>query len=415
MLKYFEIEYIKNGERFKIVIPSIHKIEAIKIFQSKAMGVMVKADEISQPLSYKMEDFKLKMKSFLSTKKIPLEPYIASLQQISIMLNAGLPITTCLKDVIKAAEHKRIKEIFSTILQEVESGTHMSHAMKQFSAEVGNISIAMLDLGEKTGSLDDSIKKLADILQEVHDNRMKLKKATRYPVTVLFAMVIAFSFVITLVIPQFQSMFAEYKTALPFPTLVLLWVESAIRHYGLYILVGALIFSFALSIAYKRSLAFKLLFDKYMLKVYIVGQVIYLSMVGRFVYVFDRLVSSGVPLVESLKTSIDIVENSYLRQQLEKIIDAVEEGKSLTEGFDETGQFQSMIIQMISAGEVSGSLNNMLEKITTIYRNKYSYLVDNVAVMIEPLLIAGIAGFVLLLALGIFLPMWSIAEAVGGI
>lgn len=414
-MKYFQIEFIKAGNRELIVIPSVHKIDAIKTFQARNLGVMVKAVEIDEPFSYKIETWKVQAKSFLSAKKIPLEPYIASLQQIAVMLNAGLPINTCLKDVIKTAQHKRIKEIFSTILVEIESGTNISVSMKQFSAEVGNISIAMLDLGEKTGSLDDSIKKLAEILQEVHDNRMKLKKATRYPVTVLFAMVIAFSFVITLVIPQFQSMFAEYKTALPFPTLVLLWVESAIRKYGLFILVGALVFSFALSVAYKKSLAFKFLFDRYMLKVYIVGQVIYLSMIGRFVYVFDRLVSSGIPLVESLKTSIDIVENTYLRKKLLEIISAVEEGKSLTEGFDGTGLFESMIIQMISAGEVSGSLNNMLEKVTNIYRNRYSYLVDNVAVMIEPLLIAGIAGFVLLLALGIFLPMWSIAEAVGGI
>lgn len=414
-MKYFKIEFIKAGNREIIIIPSAHKIEAIKVFQSKNLGAMVKAVEIDEPFSYKIEILKVQAKSLFSAKKIPLEPYIASLQQIAVMLNAGLPINTCLKDVIKTTQNKRIKEIFTTILLEIESGTNISTSMKQFSAEVGNISIAMLDLGEKTGSLDDSIKKLAEILQEVHDNRMKLKKATRYPITVLFAMAIAFSFVISLVIPQFQSMFAEYKTTLPFPTLVLLWIEAALRKYGLLIVIGALIFSFILSIAYKKSLAFKLLFDRYMLNVYIVGQVIYLSMIGRFIYVFDRLVTSGVPLVESLKTSIDIVENAYLRKRLEEIISAVEEGKSLTDGFEETGQFESMIIQMISAGEVSGSLNNMLDKITNIYRNRYSYLVDNVAIMIEPLLIAGIAGFVLLLALGIFLPMWSIAEAVGGI
>jgi general secretion pathway protein F len=414
-MKYFEIVYIKEGERQKIIFPSYHKIEAIKTFQSKMLGVMVSAEEIDEPLSYKMERLGLGVKRYFSVKKIPLEPYIASLQQISVMLNAGLPINTCLKDVIKTAEHKRIKEIFSTILLEVESGTNMSTAMKQFSEEVGNISIAMLDLGEKTGSLDESIKKLAEILQEVYDNRMKLKKATRYPITVLFAMVIAFSFVITLIIPQFQSMFAEYSATLPFPTLVLLWIESAIREYALWVVLGAVLLSVSLSILYKRSFAFKLLFDRYMLKVYIVGKVIYLSMVGRFVYVFDRLITSGIPLVEALKTSIDIVENHYLKEQLEEIIGAIEEGQSLTTGFEKTKQFESMIIQMISAGEVSGSLNTMLGKITTIYRNRYGYLVDNVAVMIEPLLIAGIAGFVILLALGIFLPMWSIAEAVGGI
>ncbi len=414
-MNYFEIEYIKEGERQSIVISSFHKIEAIKDFQAKALGVMVRVEEISEPLTYKLKRWQEASKKLFTAKKIPLEPYIASLQQTAVMLNAGLPINTCLKDVIKTAQNKRIKEIFSTILLEVESGTNMSSAIKQFSAEVGNISIAMIDLGEKTGSLDDSIKKLAEILQEVHDNRMKLKKATRYPVTVLFAMVIAFSFVITLVIPQFQSMFAEYRTTLPFPTIVLLWIESAIRNYGILVLLGAILLSVALSIAYKRSAKFKLLFDRYMLKVYIVGQVIYLSMIGRFVYVFDRLVTSGVPLVEALKTSIDIVENHYLKERLGEIISAIEEGQSLTEGFTQTGQFESMIIQMISAGEVSGALNNMLEKITTIYRNRYGYLVDNVATMIEPLLIAAIAGFVLLLALGIFLPMWSIAEAVGGV
>lgn len=414
-MKYFSIEYIKEGERQHTVVTSFHKIEAIKDFQSKMLGAMVSVEEIDEPLTYKLKALLQKAKLFLTAKKIPLEPYIAALQQISVMLNAGLPINTCLKDVIKTSDNKRIKEIFSTVLLEVESGTSISVSMRQYKEEVGNISIAMFDLGEKTGSLDESIKKLAEILQEVYDNRMKLKKATRYPVTVLFAMVIAFSFVITLIIPQFQSMFAEYQTALPFPTLVLLWIEAAIREYGLFVLFGAMLLSFALSITYKRSMAFRLKFDKYMLKVYIVGQVIYLSMIGRFVYVFDRLASSGIPLVEALKTSVDIVENSFLRERLYSIIDAIEEGKSLTEGFEDTKQFESMIIQMISAGETSGSLNTMLEKITTIYRNKYGYLVDNVAVMIEPLLIAGIAGFVMLLALGIFLPMWSIAEAVGGV
>ncbi len=138
-------------------------------------------------------------------------------------------------------------------------------------------------------------------------------------------------------------------------------------------------------------------------------------MIGRFIYVFDRLSTSGVPIIDSLRTAIDIVENSYLKERLIEIIDAIEEGKSLTTGFENTKQFESMVIQMISAGESSGSLNKMLDKISDIYRKKYAYLVDNVSTMIEPLLIAAIAGFVLLLALGIFLPMWSIAEAVGGV
>ncbi len=151
-----------------------------------------------------------------------------------------------------------------------------------------------------------------------------------------------------------------------------------------------------------------------MLKVYIVGSVIYLSMIGRFVYIFDRLTSSGLPVIEALKTSINVVDNRYLKERLQRISQNIEEGNSLTNGFKETGQFDSIVIQMIDAGENSGSLGKMLDKVSIYYKNRFQDLVDNVSTMIEPLLIAGIAGFVLLLGLGIFLPMWSLAGAMGG-
>jgi len=412
---YFEVEYILGGERHKHVLNSTHKVEAIQEFKDLGMGVFVSIKVTKEPTSVKIEKIKNIIANKLRAKKIPLEPYIATLRHISTMLNAGLPITVCLEDVIKTTEHKRLLEIYIHVLKEVESGVSLSVSFERYESEVGTISVALLDLGEKTGTLDESIEKLADILQEVYDNRMKLKKATRYPVIVIFAMAIAFSFVITLVVPQFQAMFEEYNTELPFPTILLLWIENAITNYGLFVLIGAMMLSFGLSLLYKKSENFKLGFDRYMLKVYIVGQVIYLSMIGRFIFVFDRLSSSGVPIIDSLKTAIGIVENEYLKKQLNKIIEAIEEGRSLKDGFEDTKQFQSMTLQMISAGESSGSLSAMLDKVSDIYRKKYAYLVDNVATMIEPLLIAAIAGFVLLLALGIFLPMWSIAEAVGGV
>ena len=412
---FYEVEYIKAGKREKYILQSTHKVEAIQYFKSLSLGVFVDIQEIKEPNYVKMERFKNKIADKLRAKKVPLEPYIATLRHISTMLNAGLPITVCLDDVLKTTTHKRLLEIYTHISTEIEAGISLSVAFKRFESEVGTISVALFDLGEKTGTLDESIEKLADILQEVHDNRMKLKKATRYPVIVIVAMAIAFSFVITLVVPQFQAMFEEYQTELPFPTLLLLWIESAITNYGIFVLVGMIAISFWLSVLYKRSYTFKLGFDRYMLKVYIVGQVIYLSMIGRFIFVFDRLSTSGIPIIVSLKTAIGIVENEYLKSQLSKIIDSIEEGRSLKDGFVDTEQFESMIIQMISAGESSGSLSAMLDKVSDIYRKKYSYLVDNVATMIEPLLIAAIAGFVLLLALGIFLPMWSIAEAVGGV
>ena len=252
-MKYFEIKYISKGKNNKIILPSINKIDAINTFKSKAIGVFVDLKEVSEPFAIKYDKFISILKEKLRAKNIPLEPYIASLRQISTMLNAGLPITTCLEDVVKTTEHKRLKEIFKIVLEEVESGINLSQAFKIFKKEVGAISIALFDLGEKTGTLDESIEKLADILQEVYDNRMKLKKATRYPTIVVFVMIVAFSFVITLVVPQFQSMFKEYNAVLPFPTILLLWIEHAITQYGIFVLVGAILLSMGLSFLYKKQ------------------------------------------------------------------------------------------------------------------------------------------------------------------
>jgi general secretion pathway protein F len=414
-MKFFEIEYISKGERKKTIIPSVHKIKAIKNFKNSSLGVLVCAYEVNEPLSYKMQNLKEKFYSLLKKRKIPLEPYIITLRHIAVMLDAGIPINTCLKNAINAIKHKYLKEIFQNILLEIESGISLTNAVKPFSDQLGKISVAMIDLGEQTGTLSESISRLADTLQEIHDNRVRLKKATRYPLITIFAMIVAFSLVIILVVPQFEKLFKDYQTGLPFPTLLLLWTEHAINIYGPYVAALSVVIALISATVYKKSYGFRLLLDRVMLKVYIVGRVIYLSMIGRFIYVFDRLTKAGIPIIDALNTALDIVDNVYLRQRLLAVVRAIGEGRSLTQGFKETGQFESMIIQMISAGETSGSLNAMFDKITIYFQNKYKDLVDNVATLIEPLLIIAIAGFVLLLALGIFLPMWSIAEVVGGV
>ncbi len=413
-MKYFKIEYIKNSKHYFIILKSQNKIEAIKDFREKKMGVFISLKEINEPFSFKIEKLKKLIAKRLRSKKIDQMSYIATLRQIAVMLDAGIPINNTLANTIKTTNNKKIKEIFQEIFQDIESGANFSDSIKRFEDQVGKLSVAMIELGEKTGLLSESIEKLADILQDIYDNRVKLKKATRYPLVTIFVMMVAFGVVITMVVPQFSSIFSQSGAKLPFPTLLLIAIEKSIEKYGVGIGIGTIFIFIMLSVFYKRNIKFQYIIDKIMLKIYIVGSVIYLSMIGRFILIFDRLTKAGVPIIESLKTAISVVDNSYLRDRLLLISNAIGEGKSLTEGFKESGQFENMIIQMLEAGESSGALNQMLEKVSTYYKNKYSNLVDNVSTMIEPILIAGIAGFVLLLALGIFLPMWSMAGAVGG-
>ena len=151
-----------------------------------------------------------------------------------------------------------------------------------------------------------------------------------------------------------------------------------------------------------------------MLRIYIVGAVIKYAMLGRFLYSFDKMVEAGIPIMDALDTALGVVDNLYIKTNLLKIKNSIAEGRGLASGFEEAGLFEKMIIQMVRSGENSGALNRMLGKASKYYRTKYLDIVENISTLIEPILIAAIAGFVTMLAFGIFLPMWGMAEAVKG-
>jgi general secretion pathway protein F len=142
----------------------------------------------------------------------------------------------------------------------------------------------------------------------------------------------------------------------------------------------------------------------------IIGKATFFAMISRFVYVFEILVKAGIPMIEALKIASEIVDNSYIKQRIDLISSSIEEGRSLHQGFEDTKLFENMVIEMIKAGEAGGGLDKMLSKVSKIYKSRFDYLVDNIATLIEPILIAAIAGFVLTLALGIFLPMWNMVD-----
>ena len=176
--------------------------------------------------------------------------------------------------------------------------------------------------------------------------------------------------------------FEQSGMELPFPTKLLLWTEYAIRVYGPYIIGGAIVLSVSFSFAYRRNPILRLKTDQYLLKIFIVGKVTYYAMIGRFIYLFNVLTEAGIPMIDALSIAMGVVENNYIKQELQKIPTAIEDGRSLAQGFAESGQFEGMVMQMIKAGENSGSLGTMLGKVNRVYNNRYDYIVDNVATMI---------------------------------
>ena len=412
-MKFFQVRYKSGKRKLSITLQAAHKVDALKHFREKSLGVPLGVREISEPFSLKWERYKTRFSGPIQNRRVKEEVYIAFLDQLATMLDAGMPINMCLAESITDTPDVMLHAIFSEVLSDIESGQSLSASMSRFQPQLGVLSISMFTLGEQTGTLSIAIAKLSAIIQQIYTNRQMLKKATRYPIFIIVAMAIAFTVVITFVVPQFQAFFEQSSMELPFPTKLLLWTEHALRVYGPYIMGAAVVLATSYSYAYSKSPPLQLKTDQYFLKIYIVGKVTYYAMIGRFIYLFNVLSEAGIPIIESLEIAMGVVDNTYMKQELRKIAVAIEDGRSLAQGFAETGQFEGMVLQMIKAGESSGSLGKMLGKVNGVYNNRYTYIVDNIAAMIEPILIAAIAGFVLVLALGIFLPMWQMVDIAG--
>ena len=412
-MAWWRIDYKAGKRRERFYLEAESRTDALELFRRKPRGVILDIQPSTRPLGEALRGYFRTLNSPIRNRRVRPDPYIAALRQIGIMLDAGMPINTALSEAVLFTDDPMLRHILQSILSEIESGRSLSDAVRPFERQLGFLSISMFELGEQSGTLADAILKLADILERIQDNRRQLIKATRYPVFIIFAMIVAFIVVITMVIPQFQALFAESRMELPFPTRFLLWIEHAVQRYGVYIVIGAVALTAVFSWFYQKYDSVRLKADRALLRVYIVGTVTHYAMLGRFVYIFEVLLHAGIPIVQALETAISVVDNRWIRHKLQTIPDAIQEGRSLYSGFTDSEQFERIVTQMIKAGEDGGALDRMLQKISKYYNDRYQYIVDNIATMIEPILIMAIAGFVLILALGIFLPLWNMVEMAG--
>ncbi len=411
-MKYYEVNYLSKGQKQKTVIKSPNKHDAIAIAKIKVPGVILNVKETSAPLEDQFSEFKSKFLGALTRKKISMPNLIAAIRQLSVMTNAGISIHDSVKEVSAATVDKTLKDIFQSINDDLNSGLSLTQAMMAYRNEVGDVTIAMVELGESTGNMAESLEKLSEILEEIEENRQKFKKALRYPTTVVIAIGIAFTILMVYVVPKFKEIFAKLKADLPLPTKILLFMENLINNYGLYLLAGIIGTIILIKYLLNNNEDFKKGFDQYILKVYLIGNIIFYATLSRFTLVFTELIRAGIPIADALDTSLLTLDNTYLKRKLSAVKISVQRGISLTEAFRDTGLFEGMLVQMIQAGEQSGTLDKMLEKVTNYFKSRFNQIIDNIASYIEPILLGFIAAMVLLMALGIFMPMWDMAKAV---
>ena len=413
-MKYFNVTVMDKGKKRLELIKANDKMTAVKSAKHKFPSAMVmKAVETSAPLEDSLDNLlKGLRKSFKS--KIPLNDKISTIKQIAVMTDAGIAISDTLEDVADNTENKQLKEIYQKINNDINSGNSMSDAMEPYTEEFGHVALAMTNLGERTGNLSESYHKLSDILENIRDNNAKFKKAIRGPLITLAAMGIAFTVLIMVVVPKFKDIFSKFKTELPLPTRILLHLEWAFSNYGLYILVMIAASIFAVKFFYKNNRDFKYAMDKVLIhpRFFLINKAIFLSTMHKYNLVFGELVKAGIPVSEALDTAVGMVDNLAIKEKLLTVNANIGRGMNLAEAFDITGLYENMLLQMIKAGEAGGQLDAMLDKVTNYYDMEFQDLIDNLSAYIEPIMMFFIAILVLLMALGIFMPMWDLGKAV---
>ena len=412
MKKQLEVEYHAKGTRKKMFLQASDKVQASNLMKQRVGGTIIKRGE-TQVLANTSGDIRSQVVRLLGgSGKVRTMPLVASIRQLSVMTNAGISIHDSIKEVARAAEDKTLKEIFSAMNDDLNAGLSLTESTEKFRGQLGDVVVAMVSLGETTGNMAESLAKLAAMLQELWENQRKFKKAMRYPMILMVVMAIAFSVLMMYVVPKFREIFEELGADLPLPTRILLGIESALNNYGIFVLAGIILTIVGLRWAYRNNDEFKKGFDKTILKVYLFGKIIFFSTMARFMLIFTELVRAGIPIADALDTAVLMVDNHTLKEKLATVKIAVQQGVSLTEAFNNTGLYESMLIQMISAGEQAGNLDKMLGNVTDYYKEKFDDIIDNISSYVEPIMLFFMAGMVLLLALGIFMPMWDLGKAV---
>ncbi len=413
MINYYEVNYFKDGKRDKSLVKAISRRDAISLAKGKFSGATIlKIKETTPPLDVQINDLKEKYFGKISQKKANVEQLVSAIRQLAVMTNAGISIHDSIIEVTKSTVDPQLKEIFKVVDEDLNSGKSLTESMAKYQYQVGDVTVAMIELGESTGNISESLTKLADILEEMMENTKKLKSALRYPITVIVAIAIAFTILMVYVVPKFEDIFSKLGANLPTPTVILIACEHAINNYGIFILAGLIGIIAYHKHMYKNSDEYKRKADEYYLKIYLIGNLIFYASMSRFMLIFTELVRAGIPIADALDTAVLTIDNENIKEKLSIVKTQVERGANLTDAFKETGLFEGMLIQMIKAGEAGGALDAMLEKVSDYYKDKFNNIIDNLSSYIEPILIGFIAGMVLMLALGIFMPMWNLAQAV---
>lgn len=341
--------------------------------------------------------------------KVSLVDLMLFSRQMHTLLKAGVPILRALAGLQESAINTTLRAVIADLRVSLDAGRELSSAMRQHPAVFTTFYVSLVQVGEATGQLEEAFDRLYGYLEFEQDIRERIKTALRYPAIVVGVIGIAIAIVNFVVIPVFAKIFEANKVALPLLTRVLIWTSDFFLAFWP-ALAGLMALSVFAFVTYTRTPQGRYAWDRFKLRIPVAGRIIFKATLARFARGFSIAMRAGVPIVQGLTVVAAVADNVYLARRIEQMREGVERGESLLRTAVAAGVFSPVVLQMVAVGEETGELDSLLAEIADMYEREVDYDVKNLSANIEPIITIALGVLVLILALGVFLPMWDLGR-----
>ncbi|MEO5364965.1 MAG: type II secretion system F family protein [Magnetococcus sp. WYHC-3] len=346
----------------------------------------------------------------LNEKWPSVDDLILFTRQMYTLARSGVPLVRAFQGLMETTPNRKLVAAMQVMVEKLQGGMDLSATMAEHPRVFPNIYTRIVRMGEDTGRLEEAFKQLFEYLEIDKETRQQIKSALRYPSFVVTAIVVAMFLLNYFVIPQFASVFAKFGSELPIYTKLLLGMSNFTKQYWYMVVggIGGAVVAFRRYIATPQGLMW---WDRYKMRMPLVGSIINRATLARFSRSYAMGARSGLPVVQTLRTVAEAVDNVYVKSKVAAMRDDIERGDSLTEAAYASGLFTPLVLQMMAVGEETGGMEEMMAEVAGFYEREVAYEVKGLTQAIEPILLSVVGVMVLVLALGIFVPMWDLGGA----
>ncbi|MFC4653414.1 type II secretion system F family protein [Rheinheimera marina] len=377
--------------------------------ETAAADVLIKRSQIPIRIQL-LQDAQEKAEFVWPWQRVNLTDLIVFARQMYSLTRAGIPIIRAIVGLAESTSSKALHKVLLDLADQLEKGRTLSVAMAQHPKEFSRLVVSIVHVGENTGRLDQAFLQLSGYFEQELETRKQIKQATRYPSFVLFALVVAMVLMNMMVIPQFAAMFSRFHAELPWATRFLLASSNMFLNYWglmLAVLIGG-IWGLKLYLASPQG---SYQWSYWKLRLPLMGSIIKRATLGRFSRSFAMMLKAGVPLTSALSLVSEAVDNDFMAEKIREMRKNIERGESLLRVSLNSELFTPLVLQMLAVGEETGQVDEMLGEVASFYEREVAYDLKGLTAKIEPVLICIVAVMVLILALGIFTPMWDMMNA----